>query len=138
MHRNLSQQVVLFSLLRLSRRAQDRRGELFPDPRPLGKLRSALLNNLNLNEREYRSSIPGLGDEIRNTTAEGPFPVRNTGHPGHLQGRFEHGRVKAEERRQPRLVLTTRAAIHDERTQRPQDLSKEMFHICQVTKQPLS
>ncbi|KAH6617307.1 glycosyl transferase family 90-domain-containing protein [Chaetomium tenue] len=69
-----------------------------------------VLNNLSLDEGQCNAYFPGLTKEIDEVVAEGPFPVKQTGDMGPLQGRIKDGQ------------------IHIIHAQRKSDLSQEMLN----------
>ncbi|KAL2162429.1 hypothetical protein VTH06DRAFT_7342 [Thermothelomyces fergusii] len=76
-------------------------------PRPLPP---EILDNLSLDEAQCRAYFPGLTKEIDDVVAKGPFPVKQTGDLGPLQGRIKDGQI---------------SIIH---AQRKSDLSTEMMN----------
>ncbi|KAK1750851.1 lactation elevated protein 1 [Echria macrotheca] len=52
-----------------------------------------LLDNLSLDERQCNAAFPGLTQDIDDVVAQGPFPVRNTGERGPVQGRIKNGQL---------------------------------------------
>jgi hypothetical protein len=54
-----------------------------------------ILRNLSLDEEQCNAHFPGLTKEIDDVVAQGPFPVKQTGKMGPLQGRIKDGKVRA-------------------------------------------
>ena len=53
-----------------------------------------ILRNLSLDEEQCNAHFPGLTKEIDDVVAQGPFPVKQTGNMGPLQGRIKDGQVR--------------------------------------------
>lgn len=69
-----------------------------------------LLRNLSLDEEQCSAAFPGLTKEIDDSVAQGPFPLKQTGDSGPLQGRIKDGKLYI---------------VH---AQRRADLSREMLN----------